>query len=238
MGLPLYLALTAAEMRSVQPVPQLFAYMACHFSPYTQGITNLPSTLPEGSMLILNDRMPCQAHSANLVAQQLCDAVSNLHCESVLLDFQQPPDSQSEAMVQAIVSALPCPVAVSAAHGRKLTCPVFLPPCPPHLPMAEYLAPWQTREIWLEAALCQEEAIVTPNGTEFITVFPTRIPDSGFFDDTLCCQYSIRVQKSQITFSLYETPQTLRRKLDQADSLGVTRAVGLYQELGQIKPPV
>ena len=40
MVLPLYLALTAAEISRISSPPALCAYMACHFSPYTEGISN------------------------------------------------------------------------------------------------------------------------------------------------------------------------------------------------------
>lgn len=207
--------------------------MACHFSPYTGGLTNIPESLPEGSVLILNDRMPCCGHSAGLVTCRLRDAVKRLKCESVLLDFQRPPDPESEAMVQAIIQVLPCPVAVSEGFAGELSCPVFLSPSPLHLPLAEYLAPWQGRDIWLEAALCQEDIIVTEKGTEFIPQFPSDGLTDCFFDETLCCHYRTKTEDDRITFTLYDTRSSLEMKLALAQSLGVKRAIGLWQELGR-----
>ena len=80
MVLPLYLAMTAAEI-SAAPSPTFpCAYMACHFSPYGAGLAGIPDVLPEKAMLILNDRMACAGHSPDLVACQLADAVSRLSC--------------------------------------------------------------------------------------------------------------------------------------------------------------
>lgn len=232
MVLPLYLAVTGAEMSAFSVIPSPIAYMACTFSPYTQGITNIPDKLPKGSMLVLTDRMPCQGHSADLAAQQLQKIVEQCGCESVLLDFQRPRTPESEVMVQAIVRSLPCPVAVTADYAADLTCPVFLSPAPLHVPLEKHVAPWSGREIWLEAALEQEDIVVTKGGTEFISQFPTAGLTDGFFDEYLCCHYHTKTGPNRITFTLFDTAESLEKKLGLAQSLGVKRAVGLYQELG------
>ena len=231
MVLPLNLAMTAAEMSSADVFPEKIAWMACHFSPYSLGITNIPAELPRGAMLILNDRFPCQGHSPGLAAQQMAEAVDRLECESVLLDFQRPPEPEAEAVVQAVVDSLPCPTAVTGQYAGKLTCPVFLSPGPLHKAPADWLSPWQGREIWLEAALCQEVVSITEKGAAFSTQFPPDGLDGGFFDETLCCNYRTEMLENEIRFTLFDTRESLEKKLEKAHRLGVTRAVGLYQEL-------
>ena len=115
MALPLNLAMTTPEIEAASTLPEHIAWLSCHFSPFTEGITDAPDSLPEGSMLILDDRQSCAAHSPDLVARQLLDAVDRLHCESVLLDFQRPFEAEAAAMVETIAGALPCPVAVTEA---------------------------------------------------------------------------------------------------------------------------
>ena len=231
MVLPLYLALTAAEISAASPVPPFMAYMACSFSPYSMGLSGIPSSLPEGSMLILNDRMSCQGHSSDLVAGQLQEAVTQLGCESVLLDFQRLPEPESKDMVSKIIQALPCPVAVTKGLAADLECPVFLSPAPLHIPLAEHLATWQGREIWLEAALEQETVTVTEKGVEYARQFPPEELRCGFCEEELCCHYRIEKAADRVSFTLFDTPESLAKKLDLAASLGVTRAVGLWQEL-------
>ena len=232
MALPLYLAMTASEMLINDPFPTDFAYMACHFSPYSQGLSNLPTSLPHGAILILNDNFPCQGHSPNLVAHQILEIIGGFQCDSLLLDFQRPPTPESENMVRTIVAELPCPVALLPAYKGNWGGPVFLPPCPLHIPMAEYLAPWKDQEIWLEAALCQEAITVTKDGTDFTPQFPPDGLDGRFYDEVLSCYYHINTSPDAITFTLFDTRESLQQKLKKAHSLGVTRAVGLYQELG------
>lgn len=232
MPLQLNLAMTPLEIDSATLLPANFAWMACHFCEQTEGIANTPEKLPEGAMLILTDREPCSGHSPGLVAQQLADAAARLHCESVLLDFQRPWNAEADAMVKAIVGALPCSVAVTEAFATDISCPVFLSPCPLHMPLATYLKPWDSREIWLEAALCQEKITIDQDGTTITPIYPTESLSGGFFDERLCCHYVTNIQDNAITFTLFDTPEALEKKLEMAHSLGVTRAVGLYQELG------
>lgn len=231
MALPMFLAMTAAEMSGMDSKSKHIAWLSCHFSPYTQGITNLPDSLPQGSMLILDDRFPCQGHSGSLTAGQLAETVKQLDCESLLLDFQRPGNPEIEAVIRQILNDVPCPVAVSEHYAAGLSCPVFLSPAPLHIPLETHLAPWEGREIWLEAALCQEQIIVTETGVQFNPQFPAEPMDGGFFNEVLCCQHKTEVSENEIRFHLFDTRESLEAKLKKAHSLGVTRAVGLYQEL-------
>ena len=206
----------------------------------------LPNILPEFQfivldivkkelpMLILTDRENCAGHSPDLAAQQLFDAVTRLRCESVLLDFQRPPNPELEVMATTIQQALPCPVAVTERYAVKLDCPVFLSPCPLHIPLEDYLRPWNHREIWLEAALCQETITVTAESTHFVPVYPTQPLTGGFYNRKLHCRYQTAVYYDRITFTLFDTTETLEEKLEAARNLGVSRAVGLYQELSYL----
>lgn len=232
MGLSPYLAMTAAEMGACEQLPIQLAYMACHFSPYSTGISNLPEQLPPGSLLILNDRTPICGHDPGLITQQLQQAVETLDCCGVLLDFQRSDVAETELVVSSIVAALQCPVAVSDCYAGDLDCPVFLPPPPLRQPLEGYLQPWQGREVWLEAALGGETAVLTADGC---TIIPLEldISEPYFVDEKLCCQYHIDVNPEQFCFHVQRTPPLLDAMLAQAKRLGVTRAVGLYQELYQ-----
>ena len=232
MALPLYLAMTPSEMSSIEVFPNNFAYMACHFSPYSQGLSNLPASLPKKAILILNDNFPCQGHCPSLVADQLKTALNTFHCESLLLDFQRPPTPETAQMVETVVAALTQPVVLPAAYAKNWNGPVFLPPCPLHVTLEEYLEPWNGRKIWLEAALCQETISIRKDGPSFSPQFPPNGLVGGFFDEQLACRYNIHTAHDEIAFTLFDTRESLEKKLQKAHSLGVTRAVGLYQELG------
>lgn len=78
MEIPLFLAMTAAEFRIAAEIPAHPAWMACHFSAYGTGISNLPRELPAGAMLMLNDRTPICGHDPEDVAKPLCDTAQRL----------------------------------------------------------------------------------------------------------------------------------------------------------------
>lgn len=231
-----YLAMTAAEFQNNANLPSNPAWMACHFSPYGTGLSNLPVFLPEGAMLILNDRTPIAGHNTERIAQQLKDCVNSLQCESVLLDFERPNIPAAEELAKVLVGALPCPVGVSASYAAGTGGAVFLPPVPPQVPLEEYLAPWREREVWLEMALCGSMIRLTPEGM-------TLLPGCGDFpagpihcDAALHCHYSIRLQEEAAVFTLRRMPEDLWALEQEARALGVRKFIGLWQELKDVYP--
>jgi hypothetical protein len=229
MAFPLYFALTGAEFHLCNAPPNHCGWLACHFSPYGTGITNIPQNLPNDSMLILDDSTPINGHDQALIKTQIQELLSCGTIDSVLLDFQRPPTDESLGMAKAL-TVLPCPVAVSESYAKDLSCPVFLPPPPLHLPLHTYIAPWQGREIWLEAALGQECVAVTKEG--LCTDRPwTHSDNPAHFSQELACHYKIVPLEDEIRFLFHRTREDLDALLALAESLGISRAVGLYQEL-------
>ena len=229
MVLPLYLAQTPLEMAG-NSLPEHPAYMACHFSPGGKGLSNLPQALPTGSMLILDDSTPMDGHEPTLILNQLAQAISGLGCGSLLLDFQQRDIPGQQELAKLLSGSLPCPVGVSELYGKELSCPIFLPPLPPDRPLSEYLAPWQGREIWLEAALDGITLTLTESGC---TAAPLPdFPENGLTDEILHCRYSIETTADSAIFRLWRTQKDLENLLTEAQSLYVTKAIGLWQELG------
>ena len=231
MALPLYLAMTGAEFCAADKLPSKTAWMACHFSPYGTGLSNLPGALPEGSMLILNDRTPIHGHDPRLVASQLKECAEKRKAACVLLDFQRLGCAGTSAIAEAVVNGLSCPVGVSEPYAGGLDCPVFLPPTPPDTPLSDYLSPWRGREVWLEAALTCDTITITPDGASRASAFPP--PSLPHLDPTLHCRYAITLGDGAAQFTLCRTADTLPGLLEEAESLGVTQAVGLFQELGR-----
>ena len=226
-----FLAMTCAEFAQCDEKPKKTAWMACHFSPYGTGLSNLPQTLPEGSMLIVNDRIPICAHDPNQIAEELKALVSAFSCETVLLDLQRENIPETDAVVKAVLSVLTCPVGVSDLYAGKYDCPVFLPPPELDVPLSSHLAPWEGREIWLEAALDMAQFTVTEKGCASLSL-PYSPPDGNFFrDDGLCCSYCCDIRPDAAIFTLWRTPKDLADLLTQAQALGIHRTIGLYQQL-------
>lgn len=228
MGIPHYLAMTAAELSHCTPAFPT-AWLACHFSAYHPGLSNLPISLPPGSLLVLDDSAPMANHDPEVIETQLRQCVQALNCQGLLLDFQRPDNPAARALAERLTQSFPCPVGVSHLYAQGRNCPVFLPPPPLHSPLSDHLQPWKGREIWLEAALEQEHLTLTKAGCQISSA--SEIPENGFPDEKLHCHYRAQILEDAVQFTLWRTQTDLEGLLAEAEGLGVTLAVGLWQEL-------
>lgn len=204
--------------------------MACHFSPYGTGLSNIPRELPAGSMLILSDRVPVRGHDPVLIRQQLEDAVRALECGCVLLDFQRPEIPETQNLCRFLAGQLPCPVGVSDGYAGALDVPVFVSPTPPNAALEDHLVPWKGREIWLELAPEPLEITVTEAGSHVLPLPAPPDTEDGFRDEVLCCRYRAEVLEGAVRFTLWRDGPCLDVLCEQAAALGVTRAAQLYQQ--------
>lgn len=226
-----YTAMTAAEFQSAGLLPAGVAWMACHFSCYGVGLTNLPPRLPENAMVIVNDRTPVQGHDKEEIVRQLCALYETHSPRYILLDLERPQNPETQAIAEEIVKALPCPVGVSQAYAKALDCPVFLPPPAIDCPLKDHLQPWKGREIWLEVATDAQTATVTQDHCRFAPA-PVAALEEPLFDSEVFCHYRAEYQEGAAIVHLLRDQAALQEMLRSAEDLGVTLAVGLYQELG------
>lgn len=230
MSINCYLAMTAAEFSSAQTLPPHIAWMACHFSCYGAGISNLPPTLPQNSIVILNDRTPICGHDPDLIADQLTQLAAMHGIYGFLLDFQRPDNPETYALTKHLLQALPCPVGVSDSYAKEFDCPVFLPPLPVHIPLEKALTPWIGREIWLELAPTEEIMTVTKDGCN-IAPCQTALEPPLFTEENLHCHYKINIESDRVMFKLSRNKSMLYSMLNETEKFGVTLAIGLFQQL-------
>lgn len=230
MVLPRYLAQTATEIAG-NPLSDNLAYLACHFSSGGKGLSNLPDTLPPGAMLILDDSTPMDGHDSDVILKQLSAEIERHRCAALLLDFQRPDHPHQIALARLLCTSLPCPVGVSEPYGKGLNCPVFLAPAPPDQTLSQYLASRQNREVWLEMALDGITLTLTEGGCSIEAL--QDFPEEGLTAEKLHCHYTIETRDDAAIFRLWRTKRDLDRLLDEAKSLGVAKAIGLWQELGR-----
>ena len=233
MAIAPFLAMTAAEICAASSLPPGIAWMACHFSPYGLGLSNLPKELPPGSLLMVDDITPPRRHDPRLIAQQLSECVETLRCHGILLDFQRENCLKTQSIANNLVAALPCPVAVSAHYANDLACPVILPPVPPSVPLETHIAPWKGREIWLELESAGQIITLTKKGAEVCSLPYPDLKKPGFADSELHCHYTIETTEKSAGFTLWRTNEDLEQLLKQAETLGITQAVGLFQEFAK-----
>ena len=219
-----FLAVTARELEAVRP--KRTAYMACHFSAGGSGLSNMPHTLPEGSILLLDDSTPVQGHDPERIVEQLNELASRFSIRAILLDFQRPPTEESAKMANTILQS--CNAAVTPAYAKE-GYPVFLPPPPANKSLKEYLKPWN--KVFLELYSEGLEITVTQDGSYFSDFYPASpLP---LADKRLHCHYGVTVFPGKAVFTLCRTREDLAALAREAEELEILGVVGLYQELQQ-----
>lgn len=225
-----YLAMTAGEMTGKSVFPNPVAWMACHFSLYDRGLSNLPRWLPPGSLLILDDSTPMEDHDPQRIAAELNACMERLECAALLLDFQRPEAEQVQALAAYLCSTLPFPLVVSETYAEELECGVFVSPIPLDETMASRLTRWRGRKIWLDTSMEGLELILTEDGVKETPLSSLEYPETGLEDRKLHCHYRISLRESSAVFTLWRTEEDVCAQLKEAQMLGVTSAIGLYQE--------
>ena len=228
MPFDFFLAQTGAQAHMPLPPEAKQAWMACHFSPYGTGLSNLPRQLTPGSMLILNDRIPVATHDPQRIAAELEALATEHHCSRVLLDFQRPQEPQSAIIARMIAKALPCPVGISECYASGWDGAIFLPPPPLHTSLKAYIAPWQDHSIWLEVMPEQARYTITKDGCHRE---PLKTEASlPYFDPITCCRYDVQIGNDAILFTLSRGQAELAI-LQQEENIDCF--VGLYQDFAQ-----
>lgn len=231
MGLQWIPALTGAEFFALGQVNRPVAWMSCHFSGWDAGLTGLPERLPEGSVLILDDSFPMGDHDPVLICRQLKNWGVGKKIEGIVLDLQRPNVTKSRTLAEK-AAELPWPVAISELYARHSKGPVFLSSVPPHRTLQQHLAPWKEREIWLEIAVETEIATVTKDGCTFQSTPLTESCDGFFPENSRHMCYQVQTYEGQATITMVRNQTHIPGLLQEAEYLGVKKAIGLYQQFG------
>lgn len=234
MTLPLYLAMTDWETTEAADFSGKFAYMACHFAPYSNGLTDLPTFLPSGSLLIINDRIPVAKHDPHCIVDQLQQFCQESNPCGLLLDLQRHGVAQTQRIVETIIENTTLPVGVSAPYASDLPCAVFAELPPLHKPLCEHLAQWQGRPIWLELSKQTSIYTVTEEGCDIKDIQSCTLPLTHH-EAQLHCHYQIEMQPDSVVFTISRTEEDLLALLEESKNCGVQMAIGLYQEFSQNK---
>ena len=231
MGIKGYLAMTAAEFSKASHIGTP-AWMSCHFSPWGTGLTNLPIALPQGSMVILDDRYTPDVHDMETVKNQMQELCRHLKPACILLDFQRPKNPKAAEIAHALISILPCSVGISQQYAHGFTCPVLVD-CPhPSSSLQSSVAAFAGRELWLELAPEQQRLTLTETGCHITEEALSQLSTPHFFDAETASCYHWTLSQKKATFYVQRDLDCLQKLLLQAEKLGITRAVGLYQQLG------
>ena len=233
MDFPIYLAMTASELANCCQLPEKIAWMACHFSPYGTGLSNLPNHIPDGSIIILNDRIPLCGHDPCHIVRQLTEIVQQHKAFGVLIDFQRPVSSESLAVVEQL-NLLTCPAAITETYAQYSSLAVFLSSPAPHISVKDHIIPWKDRDIWLELSLEPEIIRLSKDKAVKLPGCKNQSSSTQLQDADLCCHYQISIDTEYADFSVYRTKEDLNNFIKQVSALPIRMGIGLYQELRDV----
>lgn len=228
MSIPVYLAMTAADFSS--PLPERAAWMAVHFSVASRGISNVPTSLPPGSLVILNDQIPWNGHSTGQICSGLGELLLRTRADGLLLDFERPPRPETMELAGALAvccQAMGCPVAMPPAYSSQVPSALFLLPGLGSGPLPE------NREVWAELSPTALRAVIGEDGvrkeaTEPWAALREAANHPVFREPELGCLYFSRASDAEVEVQLFDTRETLVERLGRYPQ--ITRAVGSYRE--------
>lgn len=238
MNFQCYIAMTAAEYSNCRALPKNTAWMACHFSCYGAGLSNLPPKMQDGSMLIINDKLPPSGHDPVYITEQLLELKESSVFSCILLDFQRESDPETAQIAKHISETMDCPVGISETYAHCSNGPVFINCPPPHCSLFKKLELWKEHELWLEAALETETAMVHRDRCQISLEPFSQGKDSDAVCDELRCRYRILNKAEYAEMILYRDIAQLESMLKDARDSGVTKVIGLYQQLGCFGIPI
>lgn len=237
MDFTCYLAMTEAEFSCAEVLPAHPAWMACHYACYGVGLSGLPEQLPEGSLLIVNDRTPPAGHDPQIISQQLKQLIQKHGLRQVLLDLQREGLDENRDLAKILVRELDIPVAVSEKYASSLECPVFLDCPPPYGMLKACVKKWPGRELWLELAPEAGIAQVTAEGFLYKSTQQEVSTEFPFYDPDLCSKYRTQIYDDRLLVTMHRDQEAVKELCLQAQAMGIHTFVGLYQQLDPMFVP-
>lgn len=226
MKIPFYLAMTAEEFLPTARLPAHLAYLGTHFSENGSGLVGLPDKVPEGSILIIDDRTPFQDHDLKMILRQIRETYENNRCTGILLDFQKPYSENLRRVTEAVLHDFPGHTAVTKEYFSDSAI-LFLPLLPGD-DIAASLSPFAGRNIWLDLSPSPISCLIASGCYISENKKSAACP---LQDTALNCHYGTALRQDGIQFTLQRTIDDCSSLLEKAAALGVSAGFALYQEI-------
>lgn len=228
MEIPWFPAITQEEIRQMSTLPAQFAWMACHFDPNGNGIIDLPETLPPGCILILNDQIPYNGHSGEIIAQKLKECAQKWRLNGILLDFERPIPEEQKETARMLVNTLPCPVV--CGQDTEIEGLISLIQMPPLLENPKKYFQ-RKKGAWLELQKQAVNFCIEKDGCKSDSVeVPQMEIIKGLQDNELYVHYHFTVNTENADLLLWRDRQDREKIMELAKEAGIDTIIGLYQE--------
>ncbi len=235
MSIPLFLAITPAEFAHLPELPNPLAWMSVRLSLTSPGLSNVPSQLPPGSLIIFDDKTPWSGHSVELVCKEMTTLLLNTKAYGLLLDFERAPTPETILLVKALSQCckeIGIPLAAPEGYGGDESVAVFTSPFPC------WKKPTETsndhRALWLDASPTAHALRITQDHAVGIALpYPPETPpeeDQIHWDESLHCAYWTDFDGDGLVITMYRTPEKTTELLAELPSSPFRLAVGVWRE--------
>jgi hypothetical protein len=212
---------------------------------------NLPLQA-RGGLLCISDRTIPVIGNPEKLCQGILRECSRRSCQSVLLDFEEPPQQDRMIFVQMLeqqLSAnhktlyLPESYMDLAPGAVGLICTALsggtleqrLKDAVEHRGRADPLA-LDVQRLRMDFTLPARSGEGIPLSREAFQALFRRENPSVFFSPELCARYFTYTQNGVLHFVLFDDAETLRRKVSLGSSLGFSAAFFLWPEVADLAP--
>ncbi len=241
--MPIYLAFSPEEAQAARATGRPLACLGYQLSPDAPALL-APEPEPDFPCLLVLQDSTSPSYGPNetlahLVAQYAADCHTGILC-----DITRPEDAFWQAFLGSLDEACArtnTPLWVPAAYGRAAPRAwVTLSSDTIQLPFAQFLenaaAAWPERCVLELRPLSCRMALPCPAGQEApmdraaLSQALAREESPDFLSEELLCRYGLTETGGPAAL-LFDTAETLAKKLEAAEAAGFRAAVGLYQEL-------
>lgn len=234
MSIPFFLAISAREFPFLSELPPNVAWMSAHFSSSGPGLSNLPSNLPEGSLLILDDQTPWAGHNTEMVCREMVESLLKNRASGLLLDFERPVTPETAMLTEALSQCcreIGVMLGAPESYAEGEDTAVFIPPLPCQTPPEKLYR--KNRKLWLDVSPGAYLLHIAAQGATGQVADQHSFPDGSypvFTDPVLHCSYRSRPNAGGIDILLSHSRESIESLLTALDEQAVQLAIGLYRE--------
>lgn len=240
MSIPIYLAASPDETAGISGYPA--ARLGCRLSQDTPALLAPDPPDDPASLMVLRDDAPPAYSPTPALARMLAAYAQNYHA-GLVCDWRKPAlpfyDALSSLLDEVCAElGLPLWLTEHYAAGSQWANAMIASDVSEGFfsqRLADAASRWPGRCVLSLSPLRVRCVLPGPGETLEMEALPELLSAAPvFFSDDLCCMYFSRSENGGVAFTLYDTRETIERKLQAAEAAGFQAAVGPLPELAAL----
>ena len=217
-------------------------YAACGYCVGALGSLQCPEPIPRTpDLIVFHDCTPMKAEQLPTLAAELLRAMSDTGAGGIVCDLERTAQEQAAQLAEHLAAGLSA--GQMLIFPEALACPACRAQIISYDPIRETFSQLLRRAksshlvCWLELAPIHLLLPLPVPGNfdaqyhpEELAQLRRRQQAPSFYSEELCCNYFSFLEHDTLYLGLYDTPQTLQRRLKLAQTT-CSAAIGLTQEL-------